>query len=481
MSDRPNVLWICTDQQRRDTLGCYGNEFVETPTLDGLADGGVRFDRAFAQSPVCSPSRASFTTGRYPRTTGVRGNGHPIDRDEVPVTRLLANAGYTCGLAGKLHLSPCSPERPAGPRPEARIDDGYDEFHWSHGPADRWFTNEYSRWLRSEGVEYDPTPVHDSAYVTTSVDAAHHQTTWCADRAIDFVEAASDRAEPWLFSVNPYDPHHRFDPPTSYLDRYLDRLDDIPLPDYEDGELDEKPAIQRVCHEGAYADENMWPFSEMDEEDHRLVTAAYWAMCDLLDDAVSRMLNALDRTGQREDTIVVFTSDHGELLGDHGVYLKGPFFYEEALNVPLIVSWPGAYESAETDALVELVDLAPTLLDAADVDPSPRMQGRSLHSSLVGEEPLDDHRDSVYAEAYDLTHWASDVRATMVRTERYKLVRHHGPDSTSELYDLTTDAGETVNRWDDPDYADVRATLLATLADRMADTVDPRPERTAPW
>ena len=481
MTDRPNVLWVCTDQQRRDTLGCYGNELVETPTLDGLADGGVRFDRAFAQSPVCSPSRASFLTGRYPRTTGVRGNGHPIPADEVPVPRLFADAGYACGLAGKLHLSPCSPSKPEGATPERRIDDGYAEFHWAHDHRDLWLTNEYRRWLRRNGVDYDPTPVDGSQYVTTSVPAEYHQTSWCADRAVEFVEAAADRDDPWLFSVNPFDPHHPFDPPAEYLDRYLDRLEELPLPDYEDGELAEKPAVQRVCHDGAYANENMWPFSEMDDDDHRLLRAAYWAMCDLLDDAVARMLDALDRTGQREDTVVVFTSDHGELLGDHGIYLKGPFFYEEALGVPLVVSWPGTYEAAETDALVELVDLAPTLLDAAGIERPLGMQGRSLHPSLAGEEPLDTHRDSVYAEAYDLTHWASDVRATMVRTERYKLVRHHGPDPTGELYDLSTDGGETVNRWNDADYGDVRANLLATLTDRMADTVDPRPDRTAPW
>ncbi|MFD1511922.1 sulfatase [Halomarina rubra] len=481
VTDRPNILWVCTDQQRWDTLGCYGNEFVETPTLDSLAESGMQFTRAFAQSPVCSPSRASFLTGRYPRTTGVRGNGHPIPDRETPVTRSFADAGYTCGLAGKLHLSPCSPTRPEGSMPERRIDDGYAEFNWAHGSRYVHLTNEYRRWLRAEGVEYDPTPVDSSAYVTTSVAPEHSQTMWCADQAVDFIEATAEGDDPWLFSLNPYDPHHPFDPPAAYLDRYLDRLDDIPLPNYEPGELTEKPAIQAVCHEGAYANEEMWPASEMDDDDHRLLRAAYWAMCDLLDDAVERVLSALERTGQREDTIVVFTSDHGEQLGDHGIYLKGPFFYEEALRVPLVISWPDTYVSAETDTLVELVDLAPTLCEAAGIDPPNRMQGRSLHGALVGEESFEDHRESVYAEAYDLTHWASDVRATMVRTDQYKLVRHHGPNRAGELYDLSSDIDETVNHWNDPAYNDVQTDLLTTLSDRMAETVDPHPERVAPW
>ena len=148
---RPNVLWICTDQQRHDTLGCQGNDFVRTPHLDRLAAGGMRFTRAFSQSPVCTPSRASFLTGRYPRTTRCRQNGQSIPEDEVLVTRLLADAGYTCGLAGKLHLSPCHPEVTHGS--ERRIADGYDEFHWSHHPSpDDWPTNEYFHWLRERGT-----------------------------------------------------------------------------------------------------------------------------------------------------------------------------------------------------------------------------------------------------------------------------------------------------------------------------------------
>ena len=129
---RPNILWICTDQQRYDTLGCMGNPWVQTPNLDRLAQRGALFERAYCQSPVCTPSRASFLTGRYPRTTRCRQNGQSIPEDEVLVTRLLADAGYSCGLSGKLHLSPCHPS--VAPTGERRIEDGYAEVHWSHTP-----------------------------------------------------------------------------------------------------------------------------------------------------------------------------------------------------------------------------------------------------------------------------------------------------------------------------------------------------------
>jgi choline-sulfatase len=479
----PNILWICTDQQRADTLGCYGNAHVNTPRLDQLAARGVQFEHCYCQSPVCTPSRASMLTGRYPRTTRCRQNGQALPAREVPVPRRLADAGYTCGLAGKLHLAPCHPDKDEGhPMREERIDDGYAVFHWSHDTDDVWLTNAYHTWLRRQGVTYERYPVEDSAYVTTSVPAEHHQTTWCAERTIDFIEAHEAAETPWLFSMNPFDPHHPFDPPPEYLERYLDRLGALPLPTHTPGELDEKPIFQRIDHRGAYNTEGEFPFPKMDDRDHRLVRAAYWAMCDLIDAQVGRVLDALDRTGQRDDTIVVFTSDHGEMLGDHGLYLKGPYFYDPAIRVPLLMHWPGRVEGGTSvDTLTELGDLAPTLLDLAGVDPPPGMQARSFAPVLTGEPTV--HRESVYCEYYNAMPWHEDSArpfATMIRTESAKLVRMHGLD-TGELYDLSADPAETTNRWDDPALQDTRASLLARLSDRMAETVDPRPERTAPW
>lgn len=477
MSARPNILWICTDQQRWDTLGCYGNSWTTTPNLDRLAAEGVVFDRAYCQSPVCTPSRASFLTGRYPRTTGCRQNGQSISTDEVLVTRTLADAGYVGGLSGKLHLSTCHPS--ASPGTERRVADGYDEFHWSHHPDPDWPTNEYHHWLREQGVTYDRHPLAETKYVESGMPEPYHQTTWCAQKAIDFIESNAAFENPWLFSVNTFDPHHPFDPPAEYLRPYLDRLDEIPLPNYADGELDEKPLFQRIDHEGAYGGNAGYPFTEMDEHDHRMLRAAYWAMCDLIDVQVGRILAALERTGQRENTIVVFMSDHGEMLGDHGIYLKGPYFYEPAVHVPLIISWPGVVAAGRrVPALVEYVDLAPTLLDAVGLPARSGMQGRSLWPVLTGDAPLDAHRPDVYCEYYNAMPWHSDPapQTTMIRTETHKLVAAHGL-STGELYDLREDPLERHNRWQDPGLVDVKCELLYRLSDRMAWTVDPLPQR----
>jgi len=490
VTELPNILWICTDQQRWDTLGCYGNAFVKTPHLDRLAERGVLFEHAYCQSPVCTPSRASFLTGRYPRTTRCRQNGQDMPEGEVLVTKLLADAGYTCGLSGKLHLSACHPS--VAPIMERRVADGYAQFFWSHHPpaaplsggtSDNWPTNGYDLWLRERGVDFEQKAFRGSRYVEVGMPAKHHHATWCAEKAVTFIEANAASDHPWLFSVNFFDPHHPFDPPEGYLERYLERLKDIPLPDYQPGELEAKPVFQRIDHRRAPPKGEGYPYDQMGEEDHRLLRAAYWAMCDLIDQQVGRMLEALERTGQVQNTLVVFMSDHGEMLGDHGIYLKGPYFYEPVIRVPLIISWPGAIESGRrSKALVELIDLAPTLLEAADLPKHLGMQGRSLWPSLVDDAEIDEHRESIYCEYYNAMPWHKDppAYATMLRTDRYKLVAVHG-QNTGELYDLETDPHETHNRWDDPQFGQVKLDLFGALCDRMAWTVDPLPARCATW
>lgn len=489
MAAKPNVLWICSDQQRRDTLGCYGNRFVHTPNIDALAADGVRLSRAYVQSPVCAPSRASFLSGRYPRTCGVRQNGQDIPETEYLLPRLFADNGYVCGLSGKLHISTCHPS--VCPDIERRIDDGYSFFAWSHHPAKagggNWKCNDYTNWLTAQGVEYKTPPLPECKYVNQGMPGELSQTTWCFNEAMRFIDEQSPD-QPWLFSINCYDPHHPFDPPKEYLDRYLPILDQIPLPEYVKGEFNEKPIFQRYDHEGAYNSKGNYPYDEMTDTDHRYITAAYWAMVDQIDHNVGRIVEHLKQIGQYENTIIIYTSDHGESLGDHGIYLKGPYCYESAVHVPFIVHWGGhTLHGVTRDALVEMIDIAPTLCEAAGIPAPASFQGRSFLSLVTDEHCADHFRDSVYAEFYNsnINHRNPKAFLTMVCDGRWKLTKVHAPDGEAdrggELYDLQSDPNEHHNLYGNPAYAAEQTRMMALLLDKMAQTADPLPMRRAFW
>jgi len=366
---------------------------------------------------------------------------------------------------------------------EARIDDGYTDFHWSHHAGGGWGKNNaYWAWLRERDVLFETTPHPETPHVHIGMPAELHQTTWCVEKARDFIRQRATDDAPWLFSVNMFDPHHPFDPPEDLLNRYMEKLDEIPLPSYREDELSDKPPYQASDHGGAYGRRAGHPYEQMTQKDHRMVRAAYWAMCDLIDAQVGRLLDVLDVTGQIENTVVIYTSDHGEMLGDHGIYLKGPYFYEPAVHVPLIISCPGTIPAKRVAGMVELVDLAQTVLDAAGLDHHPGMQGTSLWPMLTGDLPAQRHRDDVYCEYYNAMPWHRDPTAqlTMLRTNRYKIVVDHGYNS-GELYDLNGDPGEFSNLWSDPASRDIKADMLLRLCNRMAWTVDPLPERRAAW
>ena len=465
MSDqtKPNILWICTDQQRFDTIRGLGNDHIRTPNLDRLLGEGVSFDRAYCQSPVCTPSRASFLTGRYPRATRTTRNGNDrFPDDEVLVPYLLSQNGYRCGLIGKLHLSAADGRTETLPRHH-----GYDMVKWSHGPRDGWGDdNAYQAWLRSRGVSWD------SAYHGREggIDPQFHQTTWCVNEAIDFVGRHADA--PWMLSINIFDPHHPFDPPAEYRERYP--VDAMPLPKWREGELDDKPPIQRQDYENG-GQSGLGPSCrDLSDRDKKAYVADYYAMIELIDDQIGRLLDHLEESGQRDNTVIIFHSDHGEMLGDHGLILKGGHFYEELVHVPLIVSCPAQLATRlRSRALVELVDLAPTILDLAGIAIPERMQGRSLAEILRGRADPDTHKSSVYCEYYNSLPAAHEgVFATMYFDGRYKLTVFHGQE-IGEFYDLDTDPDEFDNRWDDPACQSLKCELiLANFAQSVA-TVDP--------
>lgn len=467
-AERPNILWICTDQQRYDTIRALGNPHINTPSIDKLVGEGVSFTQAYAQSPVCTPSRAAFLTGRYPRTTKCRQNGQAMPPNEKLISRLFADAGYTCGLAGKLHLATC-----ANGVVETRIDDGYEVFHWSHHPQPDWPENAYTQWLHSKGTSWEELYGGPSTdYIKHGVPEEFNQTTWCADKTIEFIR--EQKGEPWFFSYNCFAPHHPFDPPAEFLAQYNPA--DMPLPKTKTGELENKTTYQQLDGQFAHNDPNAYDMGKMTDRDKQEITAAYYAMVELIDKQVGRMVSVLEETGQLKNTIVIFMSDHGEMLGDHGFYLKGPHFYDEAVRVPLVFSWKDRFQAdIRADCLMELIDIAPTLLEASGLEIPEYIQGRTLLPILLGQAPAGQHRDYVFSEYYNAwTHKHS--YGSMLRTREEKMVVYHGTDQ-GELYDLKSDPDEFENLWSDASHAELKMRMMKACFDASVFTMDPSPPR----
>ena len=392
--------------------------------------------------------------------------------NEKLISRLFSDAGYTCGLAGKLHLATC-----ANGVVETRIDDGYEVFHWSHHPQPDWPENAYTQWLKSKGTSWEELYNGPSTdYIKHGVPEEFNQTTWCAEKTIEFIE--NQKGKPWFFSYNCFAPHHPFDPPADFLSRY--NPDDMPLPKKRPEELQNKTTYQQLDSRFAHNDPSGYDMGKMTDNDKQEVTAAYYAMIELIDKQVGRMVGALEETGQLDNTIVIFMSDHGEMLGDHGFYLKGPHFYDEAVRVPLIFSWKNRMEAdLRADCLTELIDIAPTLLEAAGIDIPEYVQGRSLLPILLGQTAAGQHRDYVFSEYYNAwTH--KHAYGSMLRTLEEKVIVYHGTDQ-GELYDLKNDPDEFDNLWDDSSHTTMKLRLMKACFDASVFTMDPCPPRLGPF
>ncbi len=459
-SKKPNILWICSDQQRWNTIHALGNQFIRTPNLDRLVREGVAFNYAHCTAPVCTPSRASFLTGMYPSTLHATKNGAERWPETAPlVTKLLKDSGYDCGLVGKLHLSTAQMHTPEK-RP---LDDGYRFFAYSHSPHQGGEENHYLKWLKDQGIRYGDIPT-----LSGEQQVALDQTTWAANEAIRFID--QEHNGPWLMSLNMYAPHGPNNPPDPYLDRF--DIESLPGPVFRDSDLKQKSVFNDVTFQSTPR--------HPDSIDARVRQARYWAEIELIDANIGRLLDHLDRSGQLDNTLIIFTSDHGEMLGDHGLINKGCRFYEGLVRVPLIFWWPGHIKKGlQSNALVELIDIAPTLLEITGEPVPARMQGKSLLPILEGRADPDEFRPYVRSEFYETLKSGPRDRvsnATMIRTRNHKLVNYHGHEK-GELFDLRKDPEEFENLWDDPASQQVKLELMRMSFDATVSALDTGPAR----
>lgn len=484
MSKKKHIWLITTDQMRADSIG-YENPTVQTPVLDKLAAQSVIFSNAYCTSPVCTPSRASIFTGRYPHVHGAWNIGVSLNEDEVTLCDHLKKQGYRTAGVGKMHFRPQCQQgfsldaEEVAYRDRGRASDGtyygFDEHHISEDNM----IGEYLDWVRDKDAEVFARLMRDR-YRSEDIDrdvwesempAELHQSTWIAEKSMDVIRS-HDGDVPLFLWTSFVDPHHPFDPPRAYVDRYAGV--EIPLPSVEAGELDARPEHLRLQGERGY-----WPgggesHSLSNEQLTRLIRN-YYAMITLIDEQIGRMMEVWKDRGMYDDVLIVFTSDHGELLGDHGLMYKGPWFYEGLTRIPMLIRDPDAAGGCKANALMEHVDIVPTLLDAIGAEITYGIQGKSQLDVMKRAR-------SQVREAAITSYDAHDrgIQVECLRTSRYKLVVFAG-EAYGELFDLEVDAEERHNRFHDPAYREVKLALMEQLAQRLIMDKNPLPERRCNW
>ena len=475
-SRQPNILLITTDQMRADHIGCYDNPVIRTPNLDALASGGVRFTRAYVSNPVCMPNRASIATGRLPKNHRTWSNGINLDEGETTIADILAAEGYHTALIGKGHLTSYGgePDNPSyydntkawltgkitpdwnGPYygfAECRLSTGHG--HWGNKAG------HYGAWLAEHfpefGADYRkgarPSPIGSPQCYTPALPVEAHSTSWVGENGCDYIRAHANDVEPFLCWVSFNDPHHPFAPPAPY-DTMYDHAQ-VMMPCFGAEALGDRPEYFRRAWAGGemwegISTEDVW--KDLTEAQLREIIARTYGMVTLIDDNVGKLLETLDETGLADNTIVIFTSDHGDLMGDCGLVLKGPFLLEGLINVPMIWHVPGCAPLV-SPYLFSSCDIAPTIMELAGLRSTRAMDGVGQACALEGRAAA---RDAAVVEFKSMYHTELNLRTIVTRD--WKLTSYPGLPC-GELYDLTAQVPEAVNLYDDPSHAADRARL----------------------
>ena len=476
-ADRPNILLILTDQQRRDSLGCCGNPHIRTPNLDALARDGVCFDNHYVTNVVCMPSRASLFTGRYPNRHRVNTNGCSLPLSEATLAEILRQSGYRTAAAGKMHLSSYQARLEKG-SPESREwwaagkrlplpYYGFEQVKLStaHGPGD--YADYYHDLVKID-PELPSLLTEEKALSKSGAPSSwkaaipeqYHSSTWVADRSIEYIESFARSAAPFFLFASFPDPHFPYCPPQPYCDMYDPAT--VPMPNRSPQEAD--TASTELKHRwDQFVEWLGYHALDMPDEYVREIIAHTYGMVSLVDKNVGRILDSLRTAGVWDNTVVVFLSDHGEHIGDHYLIYKRLIF-DELARVPSIWRVPGKFaRDQHVDGFASMIDVMPTLLDLADTPVALGVQGVSLRDALEGKDwpgrgwaliENDDINDSRNLEDHGF--------GRSLRTEKFSINVYDSRDD-GEFYDLQKDPGELINVWSDPAYASAKSELLKQL------------------
>ncbi|MFA5689246.1 MAG: sulfatase-like hydrolase/transferase [Kiritimatiellales bacterium] len=458
-----NILWLMSDQHNANCMGVAGHPDVRTPNLDRIAKNGVLFNRAYTNNPVCAPARCTLMSGQYVKTHGISGN---VVRDvhsiSPNVARLFRENGYETGLVGKAHL------------PAHWIRDGFEFFRFSDlTDADSYKpqTCHYFNDLIEAGIAdlYDHggiVPGHpdrgDKAFVS-ELPEEFSLEAWTGRKGVEFLEQRN-REKPFFLKVSFQRPHNPFSPPESRAHDYNPEMLTLPenAVDYLERGFAGKPQFMRDYT--AVRDGSGYPYRSTDSTDLRVQMAAHFTLITMLDEAIGAVLKKIEEQRELENTVIVYTADHGDFAGEHGMTLKNFGIYESIHRIPFILAGPGIPKGKTIDAIIENTDFYPTLTALAGIENEKGIDGRSVlpeaegrrngHEFTVCEWDFIAPQDAVYA----------------VRDDQFRFVHYDTMPEDGELYDCKNDPGELNNLFSDPDYQNVREKMEARLKEYRANT-----------
>jgi len=482
---KKNILLITSDQHHFSCMG-YNNPAVKTPNLDRLAKRGMIFDRAYCPNPTCTPTRASIITGTYPSQHGAYSLGTKLCEDVHVVGDDFTAAGYRTGLVGKAHFQPLRgndefPSLEAYPILQdldfwRRFKDrfyGFEDVDLARNHTDEAHVGQhYALWMEEKGLanwrDYfsKPTGNAGSQKHVWAIPEAYHYDAWISERTNARLAEYKQRGENFFLWSSYFDPHPSYLVPEPWAGMY--DPEKIEIPHVTEGEHEKNPPHFQMTQQekpdfSVYQEKDgngCHGFGSHLKKQQTLARdiAVYYGMISMMDHYIGKTLDKLDELGLTEDTLVVFTTDHGHFFGQHGLCAKGAFHYEDMIKIPFIASLPGVIpQGVRTDALLSLVDIAPTFLDVAGTDIPRVMTGRSQKTVFEGGEAVRDH---VMVENH---HQPTTIHLKTYVNARYKLTVYYN-HPYGELFDLERDPGEVNNLWDDPQSRDLKSELLLKYA-----------------
>ncbi|NIK75135.1 putative sulfatase [Paenibacillus castaneae] len=480
---KPNILLITSDQQHWNTIGAFNHE-LSTPNLDRLVNEGTTFNRAYCPNPTCTPTRASIITGMYPSQHGAWTLGTKLLEDRHTIGEDFSKAGYQTALVGKAHFQPLrgSDEYPSlESYPLLQDLPFWKDFHgpfygFDHVELARNHTNEahigqhYALWMEEKGCmnwrDYflPPTGTMDrSALHKWAIPEQYHYNTWIAERSNALLEQYKESGESFFLWSSFFDPHPPYLVPEPWDTMYDPEKLTIPAitpgeheknpPHFGKTQL-EQPDFSDLVESG-YGIHGYQSHTQISENERKKLVATYYGMISCMDKYIGQILDKLDELGLADNTIVVFTTDHGHFFGQHGLQYKGGFHYEDLIKLPFIVRYPGHIPpSVQSSAIQSLVDLAPTFLSFSGLPIPSAMTGVDQSAVWLGKK--DKARDHAICE---FRHEATTIHQKTYVDERYKLTVYY-KQTYGELFDLQEDPGEVNNLWNDPDFAALKSELF---------------------